>query len=113
MNFLLTQKIEFKREVNLHKKCYCNSGKKYRNCCSGTDVAGFFDKEANIFYCNVFEFLDKFCDKLNFMKIKEKLQNEKDEKDEKKDDLVIEDNKKIKVIKTQEELKEKFDKIYI
>jgi len=59
-NFLLTQKGHFVREVNLNKKCHCSSGKKYKNCCSGLDISGYYDSQIHSFYCDINEFLNKF-----------------------------------------------------
>ena len=64
-NFLLTQKGHFVREVGFDKKCHCNSGKKYKNCCRTSDVSGCFDSQAHIFYCDVTEFLEKFKNQLD------------------------------------------------
>lgn len=71
-NFTLTQEGHFTREVNLNKKCHCNSSKKYKNCCSKTDILGYYDSQSKIFYCDLMEFLTKFQDKLETKKVEEK-----------------------------------------
>ncbi len=79
----------------------------------GNDILGFYDKDNNIFYCEMFEFLDKFNNKLkdfdsnnnNNININNTCYNNNN---------YYNDSKKNKaIIKTNEELKEKFDKIYI
>jgi hypothetical protein len=54
-------------EITDFKKCHCESNKKYKNCCSGKDVKGEFDKFENIFYCD----LDFFKTKIHY-EIKDK-----------------------------------------
>jgi len=95
-NFLLTQNGHFVREVNLNKKCHCNLGKKYKNCCCFTDVSGFFDSQTRQFYCDINEFSNKFETKLEEGKIEEKLS-----KDSKNSNVEING------------LKDQFEKIYI
>jgi hypothetical protein len=59
-------------EISDFKKCHCDSNKKYKACCSDTDVKGEFNKSENIFYCN----LEIFKSKINPV-TKENTKNEK------------------------------------
>ncbi len=60
----LTKNGDFVREVGLNKKCHCNSGKKYKNCCNLFDILGFYDSQINTFFCDIKEFLCKFKNNL-------------------------------------------------
>lgn len=95
-NFLLTHEGNFVREVNLNKKCFCNSGKKYKNCCSGSALNGFYDSQSRHFYCDINEFMQKF----------------KSQFDEKKEEKITKDDKNgnSNAVNT---LTNQFDKIYI
>lgn len=78
-NFVLTKQGHFTREVQLNKKCHCNSGKKYKNCCCSTDIPGFYDSQTHQFYCEINDFLIKFKDQLEEKKEEKSNKNSKNE----------------------------------
>ncbi len=99
-NFVLTQKGHFVREVNLNKKCHCNSGKKYKNCCNSTDILGVYNSQTGHFYCDLNEFLNKFGNRLE----------ERGGEGEKKDDKLKKDSNNGNGINT---VANQFEKIFI
>lgn len=105
-NFLLTQNGHFVRELNLNKKCHCNSGKKYKNCCKSTDIEGVYDSQTLQFYCDLKEFLNKFKNQL------EGDEKNDEKKDAKKDEKPNKDSKNGNG-SALNSLTNQFEKIYI
>lgn len=59
-NSILTEEGVILNEPNDYKKCHCVSNKKYKNCCSSTDLKGEYDKKSSTFYCDLEKFKAKF-----------------------------------------------------
>jgi len=50
---ILTKEGSFLAFIDDKKKCYCHSGRIYKNCCKEDDIIGDFDHKADIFYCDI------------------------------------------------------------
>lgn len=58
---IITQEGIVLDEVKDFSKCHCEkSNKKYKNCCMNSDLRGEYDKNQNIFYCDLKIFRTKF-----------------------------------------------------
>ena len=53
-----------------NSKCHCGTKKKYKNCCLAEDIKGEYDRDINIFYCDIEDFKKRF-----FYEVKEKIEN--------------------------------------
>jgi OTU domain-containing protein 3 len=64
---IITQEGIILDEIKDFSKCHCERNKKYKNCCVTDDTKGEFDKQNNIFYCDLEVFKSK-----NHYEIKDK-----------------------------------------